>query len=538
MALKPKPNHDRDQRGGRDRREVNLGPPALERRSGKDRRKKIKIPIFLKFVVLSTLLTIIISSIISGVILRKQAEDFRDQLITMGDSLIRIIADQAPDKLLNEEDLVLFQLVQDVAAEEQVAFAQITDVKGIIRADNRSENINTPYQPPPGYRRLENIADTRIGTFDRTGETYLHFEKPITFQNIQVGRVALAISQQLVRENIAGATRYIVVVTVLIILLGIFMSLLVSLYFSKPIDRLMDGIRAILDGDYDHQVQIDRNDELGDVGNAFNQMSQGLKERQIMRRSLALAMEVQRSLLPRRVPRIENLDIAGRSIYCDETGGDYYDFIDSGQQGQGRIGLVLGDVSGHGISSALLMATARAFIRQRSNLAGSIGEVVSDVNHLLTHDVEDSGSFMTLFYLTVDMPARRLNWVRAGHDPAIHYDPATDHFDYLAGGGIPLGIDADWTYAEHHKDDLRAGQIIVIGTDGIWESRNAEGTMFGKTPVLNLIRQHRESTAREILDAIIDGLDRFRRGVELEDDVTLLVIKIGPLADDAATGEA
>ena len=123
-----------DQRGGPDRRSVDLGPPAMERRSGLDRRRKFKIPIFFKFVVLSTLLTVIVSSIISGVILRRQAADFRDQLITMGSSLIRIIADQAPDKLLNEEELVLFQLVQDVAAEDQVVFARIIPATSIIRA--------------------------------------------------------------------------------------------------------------------------------------------------------------------------------------------------------------------------------------------------------------------------------------------------------------------------------------------------------------------------------------------------------------------
>ena len=530
--------NNRDLRDGLDRRSVNLGPPGTERRSGRERRRRIKIPIFIKSVVLSTLLTVIVSSIISGVILRKQAEDFRDQLITMGGSLIRIVADQAPDKLLNEEELVLFQLVQDVAAEDQVAFAQISDIQGMIRADSRSEHINRPFQRPPDYRDLEKMADTRIGTFDHNGEAYLYFERTITFQAIPIGRVALAITQAQVRENIAGATRYAIVSTALIILLGVFMSLLVSLYFSKPIDRLMNGIRAILDGDYDHQVRIDRNDELGDVGNAFNQMAQGLKERQIMRRSLALAMEVQRSLLPRRMPQIEGLDIAGHSIYCDETGGDYYDFIDTGEQGLGKIGLVLGDVSGHGIPSALLMATARAFIRQRSCLAGSIAEVVGDVNHLLTHDVENSSSFMTLFYLSVDMPSRRLRWVRAGHDPAIYYDPASDSFDYLVGQGVPLGVDADWRFEENQKGDLRPGQIIVIGTDGIWESRNVEGTMFGKTPVLNLIRQNRDATARQILDAIIDGLNRFRRGVDLEDDVTLLVVKIGPLSNAGPSAQS
>ncbi len=184
------------------------------------------------------------------------------------------------------------------------------------------------------------------------------------------------------------------------------------------------------------------------------------------------------------------------------------------------------------------MATARAFIRQRACMAGRISEVVGDVNHLLTQDVENSSSFMTLFYLSVDMPARRLRWVRAGHDPAIYYDPADDSFDYLVGDGIPLGVVADWAFEENQRDDLRPGQIIVIGTDGIWESRNADGTMFGKTPVLNLIRQNRDATAQQIRDAIIEGLDRFRRGVDLEDDVTLLVIKIEPTPKGAANVDA
>jgi sigma-B regulation protein RsbU (phosphoserine phosphatase) len=251
-----------------------------------------------------------------------------------------------------------------------------------------------------------------------------------------------------------------------------------------------------------------------------------LKERNMMRRSLELAMEVQRSLLPMRDPRVAGLDIAGRSLYCDETGGDYFDYIQSTDQNAGTIGLVLGDVSGHGVPSALLMATARAFIRQRSNWRGSLADIVQDVNRLLAHDVKDSSSFMTLFYMMVDRANLTLNWVRAGHDPAIFYDPEKDRFEDLMGEGIPLGVDADWSYAVNERQGLKEGQIIVLGTDGVWEAHDAEGEMFGKQPLLEVIREFRDHSAREILDAAVEALNRFRGHCELEDDVTLLVTKV------------
>ena len=516
-------------RSGRDRRTQSLGPPGVERRSGKDRRTILKIPIFLKFITLSTTLTIVVSTIISLAILRKQVDAFREQLISLGESLVSITAENAPDKLLTEEDLALFQLVQDVAALDQVHYALIADAEGQIKAHSISEKNNTMVSPPQDYQALLDDRPIRIGRFAEGDQEYFYFEKELTYQSINVGMVALAISQQKILEAVAAAKRYVIVLTVLIILFGIFMSLLVSLYFSRPIQRLQEGTRAIRAGDFDHQVRIRRNDELGDLGHAFNQMSEGLKERNIMRRSLELAMEVQRSLLPMRDPRVAGLDIAGRSLYCDETGGDYYDYIIANRQDPGAIGLVLGDVSGHGIPSALLMATARAFIRQRSNWEGSLANIVEDVNRQLAHDVENSSSFMTLFYLMLDRVNHQLRWVRAGHDPAILYDPVEDRFEDLMGEGIPLGVDADWAFTVNERGGLKEGQIIVLGTDGTWEAHNANGEMFGKQPMLDVIRQQRQNSAREILDAVIDALNRFRGNVELEDDVTLLVAKVVPM---------
>ncbi len=251
-----------------------------------------------------------------------------------------------------------------------------------------------------------------------------------------------------------------------------------------------------------------------------------LRQRDMMQQSLDLAMEVQQSLLPEADPVVRGLDIAGTSIYCDETGGDYYDYLDMGSGDQGRVRVVVGDVSDHGIPSALLMTTARAFLRQRSSMKGDIGEIVSDANTLLSRDVGDSGSYMTLFICEIDWPAKRMRWVRAGHDPAVFYDPAADAFEALRGAGMALGVDEGWRSQENEKHGLARGQIILLCTDGVWEARNPGGEMFGKEAVRETIRANASKTAKGVLNAIIQKLNRFQQGVESEDDVTLVVIKI------------
>lgn len=247
-----------------------------------------------------------------------------------------------------------------------------------------------------------------------------------------------------------------------------------------------------------------------------------------VRQSLSLAMEVQQNLLPKANPNIDGLDIAGKSIYCDETGGDYFDFLEVGNPGEGKIGVVVGDVSGHGIPSALLMATARALIRQRCSDFGRIDRVVSDVNQQLAADVKDSGRFMTLFYAEIERPNNTIRWVNAGHEPAMIYDPLTDTFSDLNGGNnMALGVFEDTEFKEAHRK-IAAGQIIVMATDGIWEARNPNGEMFSKDRIYKIIRQNVSASANEIQNSIFDSLKRFQKEARLEDDLTLVVIKIKP----------
>ena len=244
-----------------------------------------------------------------------------------------------------------------------------------------------------------------------------------------------------------------------------------------------------------------------------------------VQRSLAQASMIQQNLVPKSNPQVEGFDIAGKSIWCDETSGDYYDFFQPADWEQKKIGIVVADVIGHGISSALLMTTARAFFRERILSPGSSTAVVTDVNQRLVRDLEDLNLFITLFYSEIEIKEKYFRWVHAGHEPAMLYDPAADLFDALGGEGLPLGVMKDWVYEESEKQ-LHSGQIILIGTDGIKETHNEHNELFGAERFNRVIRDHSRKPAKEIINEMFDSLASFRFPVERKDDETLVVIKV------------
>jgi serine phosphatase RsbU (regulator of sigma subunit) len=244
-----------------------------------------------------------------------------------------------------------------------------------------------------------------------------------------------------------------------------------------------------------------------------------------VQRSLAQASMIQQNLVPKSNPHVEGFDIAGKSIWCDETSGDYYDFIQPAEWEQKKIGIVVADVIGHGISSALLMTTARAFFRERVLSPGSSTALITDVNQRIVKDIEDLNLFITLFYSEIDIQERRFRWVHAGHEPAMLYDPAEDSFEALGGKGLPLGVMEDWVYEESEKQ-LHTGQIILIGTDGIKETHNEQNELFGAERFNRVIRDHAQKPAKDIIKEMFDAAESFRFPVERKDDETLVVIKV------------
>ena len=307
--------------------------------------------------------------------------------------------------------------------------------------------------------------------------------------------------------------------------LGIILTTLLARNLSIPFKEIVQTLRWVRNGRFDKKVLVTTNDEIGYTGDVINEMTEGLKERERMQQSLDIAKEVQQNLLPGEDPKIEGLDIAGTSIYCEETGGDYYDYLNTSGSGQKKICVVVGDVADHGIPSALLMTTARAFLRQRTSRSGELDQVVADVNLQLTRDVEESGRFMTLFICEIDRRNQVIQWVNAGHDPAMIYDRESGRFEELTGNALPLGVSEKAAYQKLDKK-IVPGQIIMVGTDGIWEAQNPQGEMFGKSRFKDIIREHVERPARDINDAVIEAVDRFCQPLEKTDDVTLVVAKV------------
>ena len=244
------------------------------------------------------------------------------------------------------------------------------------------------------------------------------------------------------------------------------------------------------------------------------------------KKALALAGEVQKNLLPQGNPEIPGLDIAGRNISCEEVGGDYYDFFLQHDHQDHAFSVAVGDITGHGVDAALLMSSARAFLRLHVSKNDSLVEIVEEMNRHLSEDVLETGRFMTLFYLSINADRKGLEWVRAGHDPAILYDPTSGMCQDLKGPGVALGIDSQMRYQSSKKGNLIDGHIIAIGTDGIWDTLNQSGEMFGRERVKQLLRDNAHLSAATLLNTIFSELESFREGRKSEDDITLVIIKL------------
>lgn len=300
--------------------------------------------------------------------------------------------------------------------------------------------------------------------------------------------------------------------------------LLVTDKTTRAINRLSGAAQDLAKGTFTKTLIVDSRDEVGALTTSFNLMTEQLQERLQLQQAMTVAREVQQNLLPQRGFAADGLEVAGVTIYCDATGGDYIDLLNPSIEKK-RVTVVVGDVVGHGIGAALLMATVRALLRGRASQAGTLAERATDVNTLLCKDTSHSGNFVTLFYLEVDRIKQMIRWVRCGHECGLLYSPSKKKFIELRGEGLALGVDTEYSYKVNTRSLDQEKQLILLGSDGVWDAENPLGERFGKERVKAFIEKFHTMAAETLVDKLSKEIAHFQDGTTQNDDITLVIIK-------------
>jgi phosphoserine phosphatase RsbU/P len=234
---------------------------------------------------------------------------------------------------------------------------------------------------------------------------------------------------------------------------------------------------------------------------------------------LRLAREVQQRFYTATV-RVPGFDIAASAHPAEQTGGDYFDVIEAAD---GRCYLAIGDVSGHGLDAALIMAMTRAYVRSFAALGLDVGEILARVNQVLVADLENR--FVTLLLARLDPRRRTLEYASAGHLPGFLLDRTGDTDAVMDSTGVPLGLFGESVFSTR-TFLLERGHTLVLCTDGASETSTADDEEFGCDRVLDYVRPHLHEGAREIAEGIYHAARTFAAGERQRDDVTSVIMKV------------
>jgi serine phosphatase RsbU (regulator of sigma subunit) len=252
------------------------------------------------------------------------------------------------------------------------------------------------------------------------------------------------------------------------------------------------------------------------------EIHQKLKEKEEQFRITHL---IQQSLFPREPLNLFNFDIAGRSFPAEAAGGDYYDFISIDEQ---RFGIVIGDVTGHGIGPALLMTTTRAYLRAFCKSTIDSGEIMAMTNQVLFQDVEEGRRFVTLFLGILNPSDSTLTYASAGHHNGYIMTADGKTKKILKSTGPPLGILPDTKYESSEKIFLESGDTVILLTDGITDAVCGEDPkkeqIFGEERAIRTIHENRSLSSQEIVNKLHEQVVRFSNNFQ-EDDITAVIMK-------------
>lgn len=306
---------------------------------------------------------------------------------------------------------------------------------------------------------------------------------------------------------------------------------------SSPIKRLRNQAKIIGDGDFSSRIEVESEDELGDLSNSFNKMTENLisymenlkqttAEKEKIHSELMVAKKIQKSMLPcifPAFPERQDFDIYALMDPAREVGGDFYDFFFTDKK---HLALVIADVSGKGVSAALFMVIAKILIKNQLQAGDSPEKALQKVNKMLCENNE-AGMFVTAFVGVIDIITGEFTFSNAGHNPPLIYKKESDEYNFIESPhGFVLGGINDAKYSLN-KSVLKPEDSLFLYTDGVTEAMNQKGELFSKERLQNILNNKsiKELKITDVVNHLRQEIDKFSNGAERSDDITMLAFK-------------
>jgi len=320
------------------------------------------------------------------------------------------------------------------------------------------------------------------------------------------------------------------VIFLLIEIAALITGVVMTRRITKAVSDLYQATQYVKSGDWTHRVRIERRDQLGVLGESFNDMTGSIsglleesKKRQRLENELSIASEVQNQLFPQKVPSVQGVELEAINKAARTVSGDYYDFI---QLSPTHLAIALADISGKGISAALLMASLQAALRSQLLSPGSeqmsTGDLVGRLNmHMVRNTADDR--FATFFIAVYDCKTRTLRYTNAGHLPGFLISNGTSK--HLDKGGMVLGVMEDYVY-EEGSVLVPPNALLVEYSDGLVEPENVYGEEFGIRRLQEAAIRVQSSAPRVVGESLMMAAEEWAGTPEQADDMTVVVARL------------
>jgi sigma-B regulation protein RsbU (phosphoserine phosphatase) len=324
----------------------------------------------------------------------------------------------------------------------------------------------------------------------------------------------------------------LLIIFLLVELGSIVIGIVIARSITSSIHSIYTGVESIQKGEFHFRINSSNKDQLDAMANSFNDMSSSIvrlmnqvSEREWMEKELEIAKEVQNQLFPQQFPETRYLEISASCTPARQVSGDYYDFLPNGVH---RLDIVIGDISGKGISAALMMASLVSIIRSGLNLPQEriqterIARVVRESNRQF-YKRSSPESFSTLVLNHFNAETKTLTYCNAGHHPPLVF--SNGDLRELTAGGTVVGLFESWEFIAS-EIELKSGDLVVYFTDGVVEATNHEGEQFGTERLIQLVGENTFLTAEDVQAMIVEQVFVWADGEEQADDITVLCMKV------------